>query len=334
MTRKHERIFSSSTFVPSKDDLCEVFKEALKENFNEVECKVAACPDLRRFGLAAEGLGGEVDYAECGTILGSMFNPGKQHDVFNLPETAKCFGRENAFVIGAGAGSTDEFRVNSEWTGNAILEDSRVSVNNSRVAYITDMTKLPETVTVKTADRKGEFGCIGNLLFTAGTQGDVVQIRARVRKSEKNWSADPHEQEFIRILRTAMAKKWPEPHQQVVVGGVMMVVKGNTVTHVMPPYFPPSGAKPGKSFPDMGGWSERFFLSKSQLVACTTMLNHQGNKPDNFQWRLDHTHFYTQDGKEAGHYHYDVDPEVVEYVAFLVPASRCHKIDLLGFSKL
>eukprot|EP01059_Diplonema_ambulator_P014940 TRINITY_DN25979_c0_g1_i1.p1 TRINITY_DN25979_c0_g1~~TRINITY_DN25979_c0_g1_i1.p1 ORF type:complete len:354 (+),score=54.45 TRINITY_DN25979_c0_g1_i1:57-1064(+) len=326
----HDLVHSGNCYVPPMNELASVLRSALEDNFGYVECSAGPCPDLRQFGLVASGLGGKAEYVECGTILGSMFQPAKQRDVFTIPETGKAFGRSDAFVIGSAAGSVSECGVNSEWTGNALLKSSKVVANQSKVAYISNMAKLPETVEVRTSDEKGEFGCIGNLLFTSGEAGsEVIRVKVTRRKAEKNWSEDPHDQELIRIMRTALDKAYPGVSEHVCLGGVMVVVKGKTVTHVMPPYFPPPGSKPGKSFPDMNGWSERFFYSTNKLIAATTFMNHQGTGlPDGLKWRLDHTHFYTQDGKEAGHYHYDVTPDIIAYEAYLVPASMAHKIEL------
>ena len=332
---RHECVFSDDLFVPSKEILAKTFEDALSGNYQEVSCKVVECPDLRKYGLVKEGLGGFAEYAECGTVLGSMFTPSKQRDVYTLGETMKTFGRKNAFVVGSGAGSCDEWVINSEWTGNAYLENGTMKENGSRAAFVTDMNQLPEKFTVRKANMRGEFGTIGNLLHTDGTKGEVIEVRARVRRSDKNWSEDPHDQEFIRIMRTALAKKFPAASQQIVVGGVMLVVKGKVVTHIMPPHFPPPGSKPGKSWPDMKGWGERFFVSEKQIVGCTTFLNNQGKGlPNGAVWRPDHTHFFSRDGTEAGHYHHDVSPDIIEYVAYLVPASRIHKVELKGFSKL
>ena len=316
--------------MPPTDEVCGVFKEALARNYKECDVRAVACPDLRDFGLAAAGLGGEAHYAECGTIHNAMFNPDRQHDVYTLGEVSTIMGRPDSFVVGSGAGSTAEFGVNSEWTGNAILQNSEVTTNLSRVAYVTDMNQLPKPYTVRMADNRGQVGCIGNLLFTEGKPAEeVIQVSARFRRAERNWSEDPHDQEFIRILRTALAEKYPQMTKHVVYGGVVLVLKGRTVTHVMPPYFPPAGAKPGKSFPDMGGWAECFYYSDNKLVGATTLMNHQGAglPKEHGQYRLDHTHFFTQDNKEAGHYHYDVSPEEIEYVAFLVPAKTVTKVD-------
>ena len=333
---RHHLTHKADLFVPPMDELCSALRDGLNESFEEVDVCVAPCPDLRPLGWKAAGLGGRADYVECGTVLGSMFNPARQRDVYTLPSVSRCIGRSDGFVVGSGAGSTAEFRVNAEWVGNAVLREGRVAESGSRVAYVTDMNTLPEPYAVRAADERGELGCIGNLLFTEGAaETDVVAVRARVRRASRNWSEDPHEQEFIRVMRTALNKRWPAAEQQVALGGVMAVIRGRTVTHVMPPYFPPAGAKPGKKFPDMKGWSEVFYYSDNELMGATTFLNHQGTwQPPGAAWRLDHTHFFTQDGKEAGHYHYDVDPEHIEYVAFLVPCETINKVDLRGFSRM
>ncbi|KAJ9463894.1 hypothetical protein DIPPA_03264 [Diplonema papillatum] len=332
---KHQRCHTAELTVPSKAELAKLFEDALKENYAEVQCTVGPCPDLRKHGLVCEGLGGKVEYADCGTVLKSMFNPDKQLDVFTVPATGETFGRKDAFVIGSGAGSTDEFVVNSEWCGNLVMKDGVVQENGSYASFVTDMSVLPEARAVRKCNKRGEFGTIGNVLFTDGTPGDVIIAKARVRRVDKNWSEDPHDQEFIRILRTAINKQWPDAKDHVLIGGVMVVVKGKTLTHVMPPYFPPPGSKPGKSWPDMNGWSERYFVSNKQLIGCTTFLNHQGaGLPDDLKWRPDHTHFFTQDESECGHYHHDLDPDVIEYVAYLVPAAKAHKVELVSASKL
>eukprot|EP01062_Namystynia_karyoxenos_P079941 TRINITY_DN8531_c0_g1_i1.p2 TRINITY_DN8531_c0_g1~~TRINITY_DN8531_c0_g1_i1.p2 ORF type:complete len:371 (+),score=139.73 TRINITY_DN8531_c0_g1_i1:84-1196(+) len=320
--------------APELEELISAWREPLEANYEEVSCQVVKCPDLTELGLAAPGLGGQADILDCGTVLCSMFNPEKQGDVFDLADCMKAVGRTDGFCVGSGAGSLKECGCNSEWACNCFFSGGEVH-NHSYNAWVSDMSRLPEVRTVAKA-KSTEFGCIGNVLLTSGeAAGDVVEVRARVRRADKNWSEDPHDQEFVRILRKATEARWPGASDQVAVGGVVFVNAGRTVTHVMPPYFPPEGAKPGKSWPDMKGWGERFFVSEKQLVGLTTFLNHSGEGlPKGLQWRPDHTHFFSRDGSEAGHYHYDIQPEVIEYVAYLVPATRLHKLELGATQKL
>lgn len=263
--REHVCTFQGDLFRPTLFKLGEVVERALSGHFKDVSCNVVECPDLRDFGLAREGLGGDPTYVECGGVHQSMFNPVRQRDVYTLAKVAGAVGVEDAFVLGAGAASATECSCCAELTVNAELKAGKIT-NKSKIARISDMNVLPETREITTGDARGQVGCICNLFYSSGGAGRVLEARARVRNPDAATSRDPHDQEFIRLVRLALAKEWPQKEKHVVLGGVLLVNKGKTLTHVMPPYFPPAGATPGKSFPDMKGWGERFFVFFRRLL--------------------------------------------------------------------
>jgi len=43
--------------------------------------------------------------------------------------------------------------------------------------------------------------------------------------------------------------------------------------------------------------------------------------------RLEHTHFWSLDGSQGGHYHTDIHPDNVQYEAFLTPAQWVYRVD-------
>lgn len=263
--REHVCTFQGDLFRPTLFKLGEVVERALSGHFKDVSCNVVECPDLCEFGLAREGLGGDPTYVECGGVYQSMFNPARQRDVYTLAKVAGAVGVEDAFVLGAGAASATECSCCAELTVNAELKAGKIT-NKSKIARISDMNVLPETREITTGDARGQVGCICNLFYSSGGAGRVLEARARVRNPDAATSRDPHDQEFIRLVRLALAKEWPQKEKHIVLGGVLLVNKGKTLTHVMPPYFPPAGATPGKSFPDMKGWGERFFVPFQRLL--------------------------------------------------------------------
>lgn len=329
---KLDVIKTVSLHKPSLEEISDIFGAALGKHFKHVRVEPCECPDLRSLGVAAPGLGGECDIVDCGTIVGSMFNPRKQRDVFDVAGTLKITGRQGPMlVIGAAGGAVSENENrNAEWTGNLYVDQDQCVHNHSLNTRITAMDLLPAKFKACRCNGCSEasIGCIGQLMATAGTAGRVVRVQVQARRADQNWSEDPHDQEIVRIMRKALEAAFPEPHQQVYMGGILVVEKGKVVTHVMPPFFPPPGAKPGKPWPDMKGWSECFFVSEKRLVCPTTFVNHQGEGlPNGLVWRPDHTHFWSDDFEEGGHYHHDVDPEAISYTAYLVPADRCHKVE-------
>ena len=61
------------------------------------------------------------------------------------------------------------------------------------------------------------------------------------------------------------------------------------------------------------------FTMGPNLIALTVMLTDKPETAKNSNVRLEHTHFFSQDFNEGGHYHCDVTPDEIEYVAYIVP---------------
>jgi len=82
------------------------------------------------------------------------------------------------------------------------------------------------------------------------------------------------------------------------------------------PSFPP------KDSPGDGSWLA-FFETGTPLTCLSVMVSKDVHGDD---LRLEHSHFWSQDGSTGGHYHHDLTPEIVAYEGYFSPAASLFRL--------
>eukprot|EP00760_Papus_ankaliazontas_P002117 PhM_4_TR10850/c0_g1_i1/m.56302 len=295
--------------IPAPSDLVAGWSRVLSEHYHEVAVDVVPCPDLSDWGLAANGICGRNNsIVDLGGVP-LMFDVRRQGTVFDVSRVMKDRGldRGDKLVLGAGAGALTQSTSNSELVANCLYRDGKVVDSRNMIGYISDMNMLPPaTVAVNCPPCCCCTGCLANLFVCDGAQGqDVVRVRVGGKKSQR--PADPHDTDLTRLVRKASNNVVRSAGEVVGLGGAMRVT-GATMVHVMPPYYPLSGAYPSANPRlTMKGWGEVFFETTKPLVALPVLLSSDG--PSELGLRAEHTHFYSEDKTLVGHYHYDTSDD-------------------------
>uniref|UniRef100_A0A6B2LBM0 DUF1907 domain-containing protein n=1 Tax=Arcella intermedia TaxID=1963864 RepID=A0A6B2LBM0_9EUKA len=285
--------------VPDLKELKEVLAGGLAGHFKEVLVEVADCPDLKSppFSLACSGFGGKTGLVDIGGVYNVEFvaNHNKFHwdltditNVTNLP-----------FFIGAGATkpAISQIKDNSEFMPNVDVSTKSWLSHEAYVNTAGECCKAPYS--------SPEFSTLCNLFGSEGLpQGAVLHINVKTRTGSTN---------FVTAIRQILEKHYPT---QVGLGGVFIIKKGTIKSHVMPGF--PSCDVFGKDIP----WL-KFYQVEAPVTCYSVLMNRDLH---NDEARLEHTHFVSE-RNDAGHYHYDVTPDTVEYDAYYALAQHFYRLD-------
>eukprot|EP01126_Amoeba_proteus_P028269 TRINITY_DN2790_c0_g1_i2.p1 TRINITY_DN2790_c0_g1~~TRINITY_DN2790_c0_g1_i2.p1 ORF type:complete len:185 (-),score=25.57 TRINITY_DN2790_c0_g1_i2:149-703(-) len=176
-------------------------------------------------------------------------------------------------------------------------------MNFSKEAYVNRQTNQGTLREYKS----NEFSSLGNIFISEGKPGKVLKIVASRRKAEDN---------FVTAIRKALEGFYNKDRKQVGLGGCVQISNGKIKSHIMPS-FPP------KDSPGDGSWL-RYFETPVP-VTCLSVLVSADLYGDDL--RLEHSHFWSNDGSTGGHYHNDVTPDTILYEAFYAPAQTLWRID-------
>jgi len=260
------------------------------------------CPDLSSepFYLPTKGICGKSTIADIGGVDNLHFtkNHGK---VFEMGDIAATVGQKDApLIIGPGAGSAKVVGVNSELIVNVNLA---THVHDSKCAKVTDNGSY-----IQFDYNSTQFGLLANLMISQGQPGKVLEVKASERTGNLN---------FVTCMRKAVEERFPD--HVIGLAGVINISKGSIKAHVMPD-FPSCNLESSKEVEE---WL-KFYEMKAPLTCHTVFVSR--DFPNKMGLRLEHTHFYSKHG-DAGHYHYDITPDQVEYTAYLVLCEKIHRVD-------
>ncbi|KAM6484902.1 hypothetical protein HDV62DRAFT_356641 [Trichoderma sp. SZMC 28011] len=304
---------------PPLQEIADVLELALKSNYRSSSSSVVQCPDLRDppFSLPFEGLNGCESIADIGG-QGHLFPTPLLHKKYSLIECAKLMKlpAEGGALLGAGAhhvlGTNMELAPSLSWSGGF----NNVN-NNTRGARITS-----------TVNNIVKFGCppsnstdctlMMNLYGSLGLAGPVIKITARGRKGDGK--------SFTEFIRGALKTAYGED-RQISLGGVFIMKQGKALFHVMPE-FPGVEDLPFKDTKTLDQWLT--YHEYSGPMACLSVLH--SSDPNGLGVRLEHTHCFSVDRDEGGHYHYDLpgnpaDEDEVVYEGFFNTAKTYFQID-------
>ncbi|XP_065224311.1 ester hydrolase C11orf54 homolog [Planococcus citri] len=276
----------------------------LCENYENVTVEVVDCPDLTKepFNLAAKGINGNVSILDVGDI--TYIRPTIQRDrAYDLRGIPKMVGDKESFIIGAGAGLWWYYGTACELMINAVVTEDNVKVPLSRTARIVKGKEKPVIDTVP--DTEPGFSFMAQIHSSRGESGKVIKIHCQKRTGEKN---------FPVAVQDALKRSFP--NSALGLGGVMMILKGRIRQHVQPEF----SRSPLNTDEDEKNWL-KFFEMSSPLTAIGTILT----KDPGLDVRLLHFHSFSEN--EGGHYHNDVTPEDVEYLAYFSLAKNLYRVD-------
>lgn len=303
--------------TPTLSEVAVVLQAGLATNFAEATVDVVDCPDLRTWGLAAEGLSGHTRLLDIGGVpylmptvcRDRLYNMRDYPSLAGLPATAR------GFVIGAGAGPWPYVGRNSEMMPNLLVEaDRSVAVQCTHITRTIDDDNNHTEVggsstysTLKLPDTETRNALLGNLFISEGQPGKVLRIRTRMRTGETN---------FVTCLRETLASHY-QNGPPVGLGGVFRVEAGRVKVHVMPDF----STCPLTSDKAVNEWL-KFYEVESPFTVLSTLIS----RDPGLDLRVEHSHGWGEDGS-GGHYHYDTTPSEVEYVGYYNLAEYCYRID-------
>jgi len=118
--------------VPSLEEVRDVLQKGLKQYFETIDVSIVKCPDLRQkpFNLAHSGLCGNEKIADVGGP--PYLIPFPQRDkIYSFKDIASVLGlRDNAFLLGAGAGPFHVVKTCCELMPNISFEKNQTLINN------------------------------------------------------------------------------------------------------------------------------------------------------------------------------------------------------------
>lgn len=257
------------------------------------------------FHLASSGLSGDTVVLEYGSAvyLLPLVNRSKIYDLIPLIRNIPGYENKEFFVAGAGAGPYPLINQNCEGIMNLrVTADGQVT-NETHISRVDgngtmEVQKVPETET--------RSALLGNVFLSEGQQGKVLKVSCKKRIGSEN---------FISAMRLAMADHFKA--QTVGVGGVFILKTGKAKQHVMDDF----SKVPINTEEELNNWL-KFFDMSAPLIAVGTFVTDEAD----LDLRLQHFHSFSKHG-EAGHYHYDVTPDVVEYEGYFNVGARIVRVD-------
>ena len=241
--------------LPPLQEVAEVLQAGLRQNFAEVEVVAVDCPDLREWGIAGEGLGGNTRLLDVGgpPFLIPTVMREKLYDMRDYP---KLTGLSEGMMIGAGAGPWPYINRNSEMMPNLFVNQDKTIIQRTFITRTNDedgsyeTLKLPETET--------RNAVLGNLFLCSGEPGKVLKVHCKVRTGEKN---------FVTCMREVLNAHYGEENT-VGMGGVFKILQGKVWIHVMPDFSP----CPINTDEDVNNWL-KFYEMSSPFTVLSTLIS-------------------------------------------------------------
>lgn len=306
---------------PSLEDVAQTLAKALPLNYATSSATVVECPDLRQapFNVACQGLSGAETAADIGGQA-NLFPKPRTNKTYSLIDCAKVMelSPEKGAIIGAGAGPFHIHGTNSELAPHISWENGFDNVTNlTRAAQLSKEGSVLPVCCPPSGTT--DFGLMMNLFGSDGLPGPVIKITARGRRGDVS--------SFTEFIRRSLAKAYGEG-RQVSLGGVFLMRSGKAKYHVMPPFS--SLGPPPVRFDNqehLDSWLS--YHNFSGPMVCLSVLH--SADPEKIGVRLEHTHCFSNEREEGGHYHYDLqdspDDEEVDYEAYFNTIKTFYQID-------
>ncbi|MDC3222745.1 DUF1907 domain-containing protein [Candidatus Pelagibacter sp.] len=299
----------------SLDKISEALQSGLIKNYQQVEVSVKDCPNLKEWGCPAEGISGNERIIDVGGEP-YMHDPKHLGAEFDYEEISKKIGSEKSYALGAGSGAMSCL---DGHCGELVINENLItSESKSIIARVgTNKKCIAEKYTAR------KHGGLGNVYYTDGVKGKVIKIKIKGRSGDQG--------SLPQAMRKALTDNLPiKDNEHIALAGIFRVLKGQIKSHVQPDYadikheyYDAKQMKCVKDFlqfyepvgPELQGYS---VLWTGDPTGGNLDLRESG----------EHTHFhsYTKENV-AGHYHFDVTPNDIEYEGYFNIAKEVHRVN-------
>ena len=162
-------------------------------------------------------------------------------------------------------------------------------------------------------------GTLANLFVSSGEKSKVLKFEASIKKNETS------KVNIITLIREAIKRVVDaEKIGEIGMGGVLLVESGKVKAHVMSDF---SDKLMIDGSPEVVNEWLKYFEMGPKLTCFPVFLTGDPTQGNNLNLRLEHTHFFSRNGKEAGHFHFTVTPKEIKYVGYLNFAKYIYRID-------
>jgi hypothetical protein len=299
----------------SLEQISEALKKGLQKNYKLVEISIVDCPNLKQWDCPAEGLSGNQKIIDVG---GEPYMHDKKliGAEFDYEEIAKKIGSEKSYALGAGSGAMSCL---GGHCGELVINENLLT-NESR-SIIAQVDENQKCKSSKYTARK--HGGLGNIYYSDGKPGKVIKIMIKGRSGKQG--------SLPQAMRTALKENLStENDNHFAVAGVFRILNGKIKSHVQPDYdtikheyYDPKQMKCVKDF-------LKFYEPIGPHFQCYSILwtgDPTGGKL-NLRESGEHTHFHSYKGtQDAGHYHFDVTPEEIEYECYFNTPEEVHRVN-------
>lgn len=299
----------------SLEQISEALKKGLQKNYKLVEISIVDCPNLKQWDCPAEGLSGNQKIIDVG---GEPYMHDKKliGAEFDYEEIAKKIGSEKSYALGAGSGAMSCL---GGHCGELVINENLIT-NESR-SIIAQVDENQKCKSSKYTARK--HGGLGNIYYSDGKPGKVIKIMIKGRSGKQG--------SLPQAMRTALKENLTtENDNHFAVAGVFRILNGKIKSHVQPDYdtikheyYDPKQMKCVKDF-------LKFYEPIGPHFQCYSILwtgDPTGGKL-NLRESGEHTHFHSYKGtQDAGHYHFDVTPEEIEYECYFNIPEEVHRVN-------
>ena len=299
----------------SLEQISEALKKGLQKNYKLVEISIVDCPNLKQWDCPAEGLSGNQKIIDVG---GEPYMHDKKliGAEFDYEEIAKKIGSEKSYALGAGSGAMSCL---GGHCGELVINENLIT-NESR-SIIAQVDENQKCKSSKYTARK--HGGLGNIYYSDGKPGKVIKIMIKGRSGKQG--------SLPQAMRTALKENLStENDNHFAVAGVFRILNGKIKSHVQPDYdtikheyYDPKQMKCVKDF-------LKFYEPIGPHFQCYSILwtgDPTGGKL-NLRESGEHTHFHSYKGtQDAGHYHFDITPEEIEYECYFNIPEEVHRVN-------
>jgi len=299
----------------SLDKISDALQSGLSSNYKVVEVSIVDCPNLRDWDCPSEGISGNQKIIDVGGEP-YMHDPKFIGAEFDYEEISKMIGSEKSYALGAGSGAMSCL---DGHCGELVINENLITDESKSI--IARVGKNKECIAEKYTARK--HGGLGNVFYTDGVRGRVIKIKIKGRSGEQG--------SLTQAMRKSLSDHLKiKDNDHIALAGVFRILNGKIRSHVQPDYkdikheyYDPEQMKCVKDFlqfyepvgPELQGY-------------CVLWTGDPTGGNLNLRESGEHTHFhsYTKENV-AGHYHFDVTPEEIEYEGYFNTAEEVHRVN-------
>jgi hypothetical protein len=299
----------------SLNKISEALQSGLSNNYKVVEVSIVDCPNLRDWDCPSEGISGNQKIIDVGGEP-YMHDPKLIGAEFDYEEISKMIGSEKSYALGAGSGAMSCL---DGHCGELVINENLITDESKSI--IARVGKNKECIAEKYTARK--HGGLGNVFYTDGVRGKVIKIKIKGRSGEQG--------SLTQAMRKALSDNLQiKNNDHMALAGVFRILKGKIRSHVQPDYkdikheyYDPEQMKCVKDFlqfyepvgPELQGY-------------CVLWTGDPTGGNLNLRESGEHTHFHSYTKENiAGHYHFDVTPDEIEYEGYFNTAAEVHRVN-------